>query len=72
VILFCAVCILLVTDLVALFGLIAWKQKALAYHRLADKRLLELEPMKMERDEWEQRCIFLTQKLVEYERRGAI
>lgn len=43
------------------------RKRALDYHKQADERLQDLEPLKMERDEWHQRCQFFQDKLAKLE-----
>ena len=62
-ILFLCTCFLLLIDVLAILAILFWKKKALRWHKLADERLQSLEPLKMEKDEWEQRCAYLTAEL---------
>lgn len=63
----------IVIGALVLLSLFLWREwhetteLALEYHKLADERLQALEPAIMERDEWHQRCEFLTARLRELE-----
>lgn len=65
--LICLCAVLLGAVIFLVVMLRAEERRAEEYHKRADEMQLELEPVKMERDEWEQRCAFLTDRLARLE-----